>query len=314
MTNDILVEKYRPESIKDICGQKHIMKDFTKFVGNKSIPHLLLYGLAGIGKTLTAIALAKDILGETFSVNFLELNASDARKIDDVRTTVKQYTKQAPVQANFRIILLDEVDNMGKDAQMALKRIMEKYAGTCRFILTCNRIHKLDSAIISRCSTYNFHQLSKDEVALILKKICNNEDFKYSDEALFYIAESTNGDVRRAIMRLQSIASTGEISMDAIYNDKLEGNFLQAINCILNEKNWLAARQSIQKYIVEGGEIRDFLLRLNNYVINKKLLSIDKIGKLCRILREADKNLLLGLSEQLEIDAMLFDILEILSL
>jgi len=314
MVDNVLVEKYRPEKIADIVGQKHIRSDFENFVKQKNIPHLLFYGNAGIGKTTTAIALAKDILGEVFYVNFLELNASDSRKIKHVRETIKVYAKQAPMGTNFRIILLDEVDSMGIIAQMALKRIMEKFTKSCRFILTCNHIHKLDDAIISRCATYNFLPLQSEDISERLEYICGQEKIPVDAQALTYLADNSGGDVRRAITRLQSVASSGAVNMDNVYSDKIEGNFLFIVKALFKDRNWLATRQAFLKVQNEGVGVREIILRLHNYIISHEgIVPSEMVGGLARLFRDAEVNLILGTTPQLEVDVMFFDIIDLLT-
>ena len=309
MVDNILVEKYRPEIVSEIVGQNHIRVDLLNFAKTKNIPHLLFYGTAGTGKTTTAIALAKEILGDVFYVNFLELNASDSRKIEHVRNTIKVYAKQAPMQADYRIILLDEVDSMGIIAQMALKRIMEKFTKNCRFILTCNHIHKLDDAIISRCATYNFLPLKPEDIRNRLGIICEKENIKADVPALSYIADNCGGDIRRAIIRLQSISTSGVVSMDSVYSDRIEGNFLFLVKSLFKDMHWTSSRQAFNNVRQEGIDTRELILRLHNYVIaHPDLVPGSKIGRLTGLFRNAEVNLILGTTPQLEIDAMLFDI------
>ena len=145
------VEKYRPQKLEDVVGQKQIINRLEKYVGEKSMPNLMFTGPAGVGKTTTALALVKSILGEYWRQNFLELNASDARGIETVRNNIKNFCRLKPVGAPFRIIFLDEVDNMTKDAQHALRREMEMYTKTASFILSCNYSSKIIDPIQSRC-------------------------------------------------------------------------------------------------------------------------------------------------------------------
>ena len=146
------VEKYRPQKLEDVVGQKQIISRLEKYVGEGSMPNLMFTGPAGVGKTTTALALVKSILGEYWRQNFLELNASDARGIDTVRDRIKNFCRLKPVGAPFRIIFLDEVDNMTKDAQHALRREMEMYTKTASFILSCNYSSKIIDPIQSRCA------------------------------------------------------------------------------------------------------------------------------------------------------------------
>ncbi len=183
------------------------------------MPNLMFTGPAGVGKTTTALALVKSILGEYWRQNFLELNASDARGIETVRTNIKNFCRLKPVGAPFRIIFLDEVDNMTKDAQHALRREMEMYTKTASFILSCNYSSKIIDPIQSRCAIFRFAPIKGQDVADRLEYIANQENLDYelnSIETIVYFAE---GDLRKAINLLQAAASgEGTITEDRIYD------------------------------------------------------------------------------------------------
>ena len=213
------VEKYRPQSLDDIVGQEHIINRLKKYVGEESMPNLMFTGPAGVGKTTTALALVKSILGEYWRQNFLELNASDARGIDTVRNDIKNFCRLKPVGAQFRIIFLDEVDNMTKDAQHALRREMEMYTKTASFILSCNYSSKIIDPIQSRCAIFRFAPIKGEQVANRLKFICDEENFDYTDEGLETIVYHAEGDMRKAVNILQATASEGEhITEESVYD------------------------------------------------------------------------------------------------
>ena len=212
------VEKYRPKKLEDIVGQKQIISRLEKYVGEGSMPNLMFTGPAGVGKTTTALALAKSILGEYWRNNFLELNASDARGIDTVRNDIKNFCRLKPVGAPFRIIFLDEVDNMTKDAQHALRREMEMYTKTASFILSCNYSSKIIDPIQSRCAIFRFTPIKGEEIKERLQFICENEGFEADDKGLETIVYFAEGDMRKAVNVLQAAASEGEaITEDAVY-------------------------------------------------------------------------------------------------
>ncbi|HPP44355.1 MAG TPA: AAA family ATPase, partial [Methanomassiliicoccaceae archaeon] len=142
--NEIWIEKYRPRSLKDVVGQKDIVDRLRSYVEVKNLPHLLFAGPAGTGKTTCAVALARELYGETWKGNFNELNASDERGIDVVRGKIKEFARTAPLGgAAFKIIFLDEADALTSDAQAALRRTMERYSRTCRFIFSANYSSKI---------------------------------------------------------------------------------------------------------------------------------------------------------------------------
>jgi len=213
------VEKYRPQSLDDIVGQKHVTDRLKKYVGNDDgMPNLMFTGPAGVGKTTTALALVKSTIGEYWRQNFLELNASDARGIDTVRTIIKEFCRLKPVEAPFKIVFLDEVDNMTKDAQHALRREMEMYTKTAVFILSCNYSSKIIDPIQSRCAIFRFTPIKGQEIINRLKIIANEEKVDYDDSAIESIVYFAEGDMRKAINILQASASVGDkINDDNIY-------------------------------------------------------------------------------------------------
>ncbi|MCQ2977917.1 MAG: replication factor C small subunit [archaeon] len=242
------VEKYRPQTLDDVVGQKHIIDRLKKYVDSESMPNLMFTGPAGVGKTTSALALVKSVLGENWRANFLELNASDARGIETVRTNIKNFCRLKPVGAPFRIIFLDEVDNMTKDAQHALRREMEMYTKTASFILSCNYSSKIIDPIQSRCAIFRFAPIKSEEIVDRLKSIAQSEGFDYEDNSIETIVKFAEGDMRKSVNMLQSAASQGEIiTEDSVFGvvskakpqeikkmiqSALQGNFIEARNIL----------------------------------------------------------------------------------
>lgn len=218
-SNAIWTEKYRPQKFEDVKGQTEIVKRVKAFVDQKNLPHLLLAGPPGVGKTTLSLVIVKELYGEEWRENFLELNASDERGIDVVRQKVKDFARtKALGNVPFKIIYLDESDALTKEAQQALRRTMENYTTTCRFILSCNYSSKILDPIQSRCTVFRFKPLSKEEIFDIIAKISKEENLNIDSEAkeaLYYVS---GGDVRRLENVLQSSAAlTKNITKDTIY-------------------------------------------------------------------------------------------------
>jgi replication factor C small subunit len=206
--NAIWTEKYRPKKFESIKGQSHIIDKVKAFVEQKNMPHLLFAGPAGVGKTTLSLVVAQELFGEEWHNNFLELNASDERGIDIVRNKVKDFARTKAIgNVPFKIIYLDECDALTKEAQQALRRTMENYTTTCRFILSCNYSSKIIDPIQSRCLVFKFKPLSKEEIFEIIENISKKEGLtldKKTKEALF---EASEGDCRRVENIMQSAAS-----------------------------------------------------------------------------------------------------------
>ena len=191
-------------------------------------------GAAGTGKTSAAIALAHELYEGEWQSNFTELNASDERGIEVVRNKIKNFARTAPVSAPFKIIFLDEADSLTPDAQSALRRTMESYSMSCRFILSCNYSNKIIEPIQSRCAVYRFTPLDPNDVQAQLRYISKEEHLAISDEALKAISYAAGGDLRRAINTLQSAASIRkEIDRETIYQITATAN-PQAIEGLLS--------------------------------------------------------------------------------
>ena len=206
-SHTIWIEKYRPAVLADIVGQDEIVERLSSYVKTGNLPHLLFTGSAGVGKTTAAVTLAKEFFGETWQMNFRELNASDERGIDVVRNQIKQFARTTPLgDATFKILFLDEADALTTDAQAALRRTMESYAQTCRFILSCNYSSKIIDPIQSRCAIYRFKPLGGDAVKEEIRRIAAREGLTISPGAMDAIVYIAQGDMRKAINALQGAA------------------------------------------------------------------------------------------------------------
>ena len=204
----IWTEKYRPQSFDEVVGQQEIIKRVKSLVQALNIPHLLLAGPAGTGKSTLALIIVKELFKEKWKENYLELNASDERGIDVVRQKVKDFARTKALQnIPFKVIFLDEADALTKEAQQALRRTMENYSNTCRFIMSCNYSSRLIDPIQSRCVIFRFKLLEKKDIALIIKKIAENENLTLSENVIETLYEASEGDCRRAINLIQTTAS-----------------------------------------------------------------------------------------------------------
>jgi replication factor C small subunit len=210
-------EKYRPRSFDEVVDLEEVKVRLREFVKGGNMPHLLFYGPPGTGKTTVALVLARELYGEYWRENTLELNASDERGINVIRERVKEFARTAPVgKAPFKLVILDEADNMTSDAQQALRRIMEIYAQNTRFILLANYVSGIIEPIQSRVVMVRFNPLPKDAVIARLRYIAENEGVKATDDALEAIYEFTQGDMRRAINALQIAAVNKEITEEIV--------------------------------------------------------------------------------------------------
>jgi replication factor C small subunit len=204
----IWIEKYRPQTFSDIRGQQEIVKRVKAFVDSQNMPHLLFTGPAGVGKTSLALVIAKNLFTENWRSNFLELNASDERGIDVVRVKVKDFARtRALGDVPFKIIYLDECDSLTKEAQQALRRTMENYTKTCRFVLSCNYSSKIIDPIQSRCVMFKFRPLEQKDVLSIIETISKKESLNIDEKAKAALYAASSGDCRKLENILQSCAS-----------------------------------------------------------------------------------------------------------
>jgi len=208
MASEIWTEKYRPSKFLDIVGQDNTVKKVQALTNSMNIPHLLFAGPAGTGKSTLALIIVKELFGKYWRENYLELNASDERGINVVREKVKNFARTKSIgNVPFKIIFLDEADALTPEAQQALRRTMENYSTTCRFILSCNYSSKIIDPIQSRCAIFRFKLLEKKDIEKVVKKIGEGEKLAISPDALELIYEGSEGDCRRVINILQSTAS-----------------------------------------------------------------------------------------------------------
>ncbi len=222
--NQIWVDKYRPKYFNEIIGQEYFVKRIKAFIESKNLPHLLFAGSPGTGKTTTALVVARELYGENgVKGNFLELNASDDRGIDVIRTHIKEFAKlKSLADIPYKIICLDEADSLTKDAQQALRRTMERYSASCRFILACNEISKLIDPIQSRCVIFKFKPLLEKDLGQLVDRISKEENIVVDVDAKKLLIEVSGGDLRRLVNTMQSAASVEKKITVKLINEILD--------------------------------------------------------------------------------------------
>jgi replication factor C small subunit len=305
---DVWTEKYRPVTLEEVVGQTEITKRLVSYVGTGSMPHLLFAGPAGTGKTTCAIALATGFFGKGWKQNFLELNASDERGIDVVRSRIKDFARTAPIGMSFKIIFLDEADALTHAAQAALRRTMEKYSHSCRFILSCNYSSRIIDPIQSRCAVFRFRPLKDEEVKEYLLRICKAEKIDIEDEALQAILYVAQGDMRRSVNTLQVGAVLGgKVTADSIYQVTASAR-PEEISRILEESlkgSFTTARGILDKLLIDNGlSGLDILRQMHREIFKLNIPDDTKIEMLFH-LGEVDFRLVEGGTERIQLEGLI---------
>lgn len=304
------IEKYRPTSIDEIIGQEETKARLKGFIGSKSLPHLLFAGPPGTGKTSTVITLATEIFGKgNVTGNLLELNASDDRGIDIIRNQVKDFAKTVPIgDAPFKIISLDEADALTSAAQHALRRTMEKYVSSSRFVLLCNYPGKIIEPIQSRCAFFRFHRLADEIIRSQIFKISDLEGVSYNDEGIDMLIEVSNGDLRKAINVLQATASIGEkVTKDRVL-ETVGGVDPQEIGKLITlarDQAFSQAKSRLQDLIfVRGVSGSDIIREINSKLPTMDISNSSRL-ELIKLLAEIDYRLTEGASPDIQLAALL---------
>jgi replication factor C small subunit len=307
------VEKYRPRHLDEVVGQEKIVNRLKQFVSdtNSSMPHLIFAGPAGTGKTTCAIALVRDILKGNMKNNqtYLELNASDARGIDVIRTLVKDFAKgMVPDNVPFKILILDEADNMTDAAQQALRRTMENYTHTCRMILICNYSNKIILPIQSRCVVFRFGPVGDDDIRKRIESVAKMENVKINEDGLKAIVYVSNGDLRRGVNYLQACSTvSGEVTQEVVYRitGKIHPNEIIEMMNIALKGQLMKAKEMLDKFVMDYGlSARNLVSQMHTECYRMNIEELMKM-KIIRVLSQIDYRLSQGATEQIQLNALL---------
>jgi len=302
------VEKYRPTKLDELADQAAIRQRLKLMLEKKEqLPHLLFAGPPGCGKTTTAMIVAKQILGDNLGEYALSLNASDERGIDIVRERVKTFARFADRREGvpFRIVILDESDEMTSDAQTALRRIMEEAATYTRFILVCNYSSGIIEPLQSRCAIFRFQRLDEAAVVEQLKEIARRERVKAAEGAYGAVYEATQGDMRQAINLMQAASASGELTIDGVKaatGATVKARVAEVVSLALAGEFEASRAKMVELTRVYGVPERDFL-RFANEALTAS--GTDELGRAISILAEYDFRLVQGAQPELQLTAML---------
>ncbi len=305
------VEKYRPRVLAEVINQNGIIGRLKQFVNDKSMPHLIFAGPAGTGKTTSALAMVRELYGRNMAVNrtYLELNASDARGIDVIRTYIKDFAKaRPPLDVNFKVLILDEADNMTAPAQQALRRTMEKYTKNCRMILICNYSNKIIPPIQSRCVVFRFAFLNSDDIKSRVKYVAQQEDISLTPGGLNAIVDISRGDCRRAINYLQSCGTISKkIDQEIVFRvagevppDKIK----DVLNTAIKGQLQLSIKLLDDLIIEYGLSGQNIIKNLHREIYDLKVPEEIKI-ELSKLLAEFEYRLSQGGTEIIQLQALL---------
>ncbi|XVE60298.1 hypothetical protein DITRI_Ditri05aG0117600 [Diplodiscus trichospermus] len=306
------VEKYRPQSLADVAAHRDIVDTIDRLTSENRLPHLLLYGPPGTGKTSTILAVARKLYGAQYHNMILELNASDDRGIDVVRQQIQDFASTQSfsfgAKSSVKLILLDEADAMTKDAQFALRRVIEKYTKNTRFALICNHVNKIIPALQSRCTRFRFAPLDAVHVTERLKHVIEAEGLDVPDSGLGALVRLSNGDMRKALNILQSThMASQQITEEAVYlctGNPLPKDIEQISHWLLNESFSESFKQISEIKTRKGLALIDIVREVTMFVFGIKMPSDVRV-QLINDLADIEYRLSFGCNDKLQLGSLI---------
>lgn len=224
-------ERHRPAVLKDVCGNEDVINALRSFKTMAAVPHTILHGPPGSGKTSSILAMARECFGASeMSTMVLELNAGDVRGVDTMRNQIRYFTRCSSVTDTtttasvVKLVVLDEADSLTHHAQCALRHLIEQSGGRARFCLCCNYISRLSTGIRSRCTSFRFSGVGKLQLRLTLQRVAEKEGLKISEQSLGAVVDICVGDARQAINLLQSLSLCGDAMATTACDDNSSGH------------------------------------------------------------------------------------------
>jgi len=269
--DEVFVEKYRPKTLDDIIGHDVIIETLQSYVDDPTCPNLLFAGPQGSGKTAIVMAFAREKFGDAYKQNVMEMNASDDRGIDVVRNQIKNFAMQGTTSGvDYKVIFLDESDQLTKDAQSALRRTMEQYQDTTRFFLTCNYPNQIIQPIQSRCAPFRIKALGDGEIYEVVDRVVREEGIEINDDDMKKIISDARGDARKAIQSLQIVTMDGEVNPRSV----------EAIIGVINDDE---LREIVD--LARGGQLHEAMEKVQVDVLKQGATSRELASGFLRVLK-----------------------------
>ncbi|CAG8601513.1 4429_t:CDS:2, partial [Cetraspora pellucida] len=309
------IEKYRPKSMDSISAQEQTVAVLKKTIESQNLPHMLFYGPPGTGKTSTILALSRELYGpKLMKSRVLELNASDERGIQVVREKVKNFARTVVSNRTndypcppYKIVILDEADLMTQDAQSALRRVIENYSKVTRFCLICNYVSRIIEPLASRCAKFRFKPLDISNTISRLKMICEQEGVNYSSQTLEELATLSEGDLRKAIMYLQSasklhkkemITSESIREITGVVPDDIINSLIESAK---SKKNEIQLEEEVVKAMGSGFSAVQILSQIQDQILADYQINETQKARIGEFIGQFDKYLADGTDEHLVI-------------
>lgn len=305
--HSLWTEKYRPQEFSEIAGQQNIIKALKAFVESGQVPHMLLAGPAGSGKSTVALLIAKKLYGNKWRQNFLETNASDERGIDVIRSKIKEFARTRALEYPYKIIFLDEADSLTTEAQNALRRTMETYSEICRFFLSCNYSSRIIEPIQSRCAVFRFKSVPNEQLKNRLLAISKSEGVSIDDSGLDAICILAEGDMRKAINILQTAALSGNIDQHVVYSvvALAEPKAIKELLQNATSGGFANARRILFDLLFKEGIAGEDIIRQMSSVVHDIDLPEEKKIKILGLLGEYEYRINQGGNERIQLEALL---------
>lgn len=302
----MFVDKYRPKKLEQVVGNVDAINELKRIEGKP--PHIFLSGKQGTGKTTVARALCMKLLGEDWRRSTLEMNASDERGIDAIRQKVKKFASTKALSGTFKIIFLDEADELTPNAQTALRAVIENYSKNTSFIIACNYPEKIIEPLKSRCACYHFQPISKDQTLKLIAQVIRNEGIQMDPEVGELIAEKAKGDMRQVLFTLESFKRSGKHITIKDFQKLSENDIDKMVNIIIRERAdktpFPKAKKMLFKMIKEGCSYNEIIDRFFEIVLETPMEGNIKLDMLIHI-AEYENRLRYGANPEVQLIGLL---------